>query len=310
MNDKNIKYFHNLARQKKKKNQISELHVEGRTISDTKNILKEFMKWYENLWQIDDGIQVNWDTLKELKWKKLPKESHSDMIKNISASEIELAMDSLGRGKAPALDGFSLEFFLKFWESIKESFMETCCKKSCLYVKEALNYDGELTNQRINYNKSELYFPSAFPKQKKEEITKLMSIKEGFFPFKYLGTNIDKSKLSVNIQRQIMGKAETRLNCWASKNISQTGKTILLNLVVNSIPIHSLATSWINEKVIKEYASLARNYGFHLVNWKVVSLSKARGGLGVKDLSLVKISIHAKRVLPLLMRRNMDGLSC
>ncbi|WOL00311.1 hypothetical protein Cni_G09024 [Canna indica] len=188
-----------------------------------------------------------------------------------------------------------------------------CCESSCRCLIEVLNFYGKVTNQRINYGKSEVFFPCEFPKKRKEVFSRMLGIKEGGLPIKYLGAYVDKGKISVNVQRQMIEKAENRLESWASKDIFQAGKVVLINSVVNSMPIHTLSIMWINSKIIKEHEKLIRDflwklgkkkYGFHLVNWKKVSLCKAEGGLGVKDLNTFKIVIHAKRVLPILNRKD------
>ncbi|WOL02152.1 hypothetical protein Cni_G10871 [Canna indica] len=269
INDKNTKYFHNLAKFKKRKNTIMQITENGKDISETCHIVQAFERWYRDIWKEDsiDQNLVNWDDLKLLKWKKVPNDSHISLIRMFSEHEIVDAMNSLGKGKEPGPDGYSLEFYLNFWDIIKESYMEAV--------------------RKINFSKSECFFPSAYPKAKKEAICKLLGIKESPIPLKYLGAYIDKGKIPVNIQRQMISKAESKLKCWASKNVSQAGKVVLLNSVINSIPMHTLATSWINEGVVKDY-------------------EKLKGGLGIKDLNIIKVSIHAKRLLHLLNKKNVS----
>ncbi|WOK97681.1 ribonuclease H protein [Canna indica] len=105
-----------------------------------------------------------------------------------------------------------------------------------------------------------------------------------------------------------------RTEKWDSRFTSQAGKVVLLNSVMNSIPIHTLATSWINDKVLKSYKSMAKRFlwssskdkkGIHLVSWEKITLSKYNGGLGVKDLSIIKYSIHARRALDFLNKKDM-----
>ncbi|WOK97483.1 hypothetical protein Cni_G06191 [Canna indica] len=196
--------------------------------------------------------------------------------------------------------------------------MLKCCSKTYGYLKKILCLYSSITNQNINLEKSECFFPSDYPKSKRDGICNLLGIKEGVLPFKYLGAHINKGKTPINIQRQIINKAKKRLDFWASKNITQAGKVVLLNSVVSSIPIHALATTWINDAVVKDYVKLAREYfwkfgkkkhGLHLVRWKRISLSRHNGGLGIRDLKLVKISIHAKRILPLLNRKNISWVN-
>ncbi|WOL00657.1 hypothetical protein Cni_G09370 [Canna indica] len=270
----------------------------GKDISETCHIVHAFEGWYRDLWKVDsiDQNLVNWDDLNILKWKKVPNDSHISLTRMFSEHEVVDAMNSLGKGKAPGPNGYSLEFYLNFWDIIKESYMEAI--------------------KKINFSKSECFFPSAYPKAKKETICELLGIKESPLPLKYLGAYIDKGKIPVNIERQMISKTYcSKLECWASKNVSQAGKVVLLNLVINSIHMHTLATTWINEDVVKDYEKLARGHlwksgssrkGFHLVNWKKVSLSRLKGGLGIRDLRLVKVSIHAKRLLPLLNKKNVS----
>ncbi|WOL04220.1 hypothetical protein Cni_G12941 [Canna indica] len=182
-------------------------------------------------------------------------------------------------------------------------------KSSCRFLLEALNMYCDLTNQRINRNKSELFFLKDCPSNLKSSICSLFRIHEGNLPVKYLGTMIDSKKLPVKSQEIVFDKVQSRLDNWASNNVSQARKVTLLNSVANSIPIHSLATTWINDKLIERHNKLVRGYlwssskkkkGAHLVNWKSTTMRKHEGGLGVKDLSITKFSIQAKRIIPFL----------
>ncbi|WOL08321.1 hypothetical protein Cni_G17074 [Canna indica] len=133
-----------------------------------------------------------------------------------------------------------------------------------------------------------------------------MGIKKGDYPIKYLGACVDKGRIPIRLQRKVIEKVEDIMKCKASRNISQAGKVVLINSIINSIPVHSLSTTWFNKKVIKEHAkkvrsflwrSSERKHGFHLVSWKNIAKSKLNGGLGIRDLSVVKHAIHARRVL-------------
>ncbi|WOL11020.1 hypothetical protein Cni_G19781 [Canna indica] len=381
MNDKNTKYFHSLAKFKKRNNAIQELLVDGTPVNDTKRMLGEFEAWYKDLWKWEDTALVDWNSMKQLNWKRIPQRIHGELSKDFSSIEIMEAMSSLGKGKAPGPDGFNLEFFLNFWSIIQDSYMAEieslsescslpeawrntnlifipkidnprvvkeyrpialcnvaykilskaivnrikqwidkiiskeqtaivgnknlhdnililsevvniiskskrkkpffimkldlekafdrvdwdaikgickcmnfprvaisphgkicnsgeikvfkfkeisvshiffaddiimivkCCKRSVSNVKEVLNQYGEITNQRINFQKSELYFPGAYPSEKRKDICKLLGIKEGVFPLKYLGANVVQGKPTISIQRQVFGKAKNKLDC-------------------------------------------------------------------------------------------------
>ncbi|WOK94372.1 hypothetical protein Cni_G03074 [Canna indica] len=204
-NDKNIKYFHSLVKFKRRANTIHEIRVGSETLTEPKRIANAFAVWYKDLWN-DNNIQnEECQNIENLNWKKIPTRRHEALVKEFSLEEIWQAISKMGRGKAPGSDGFTVEFFVHYWNSL--------------------------------------------------------------------------------------------------------GKVTLLNSVANSIHVHSLATTWINDKLIERHNKSVRRYlwssskkkkGAHLVNWKCTTMRKYEGGLGVKDLSITKFSIKAKRILPFL----------
>ncbi|WOL16386.1 hypothetical protein Cni_G25173 [Canna indica] len=114
MNDKNTRFFHNLAKYKKRKNTILDISMEGKLISDIQQIIHCFVSWYKDLWKEEAGYHTNWDEIRKLKWKKIPMYKHNELTGQFTEHEILSAMKSLGRGKAPEPDGFSIGFFLNF----------------------------------------------------------------------------------------------------------------------------------------------------------------------------------------------------
>ncbi|WOL16677.1 ribonuclease H protein [Canna indica] len=109
----------------------------------------------------------------------------------------------------------------------------------------------------------------------------------------------------------MVDKAISKVDNWASKVVPPAGKVVFLNSVMNYVLVHTLSTSWINEGVIEKYKSISKKFlwqssvkrkAFHLLSWDKVTAKKASGGLGVRDLSLVRYSLLAKRILPFLNR--------
>ncbi|WOK92605.1 ribonuclease H protein [Canna indica] len=126
---------------------------------------------------------------------------------------------------------------------------------------------------------------------------------------RYLCSSIDARRMSLNFQNQMVDKAISKVDNWTNKTVSQAGKLVLLNSIMNSVPVHTLSTSWINEKVIEKYKSISKKFlwqssvkkkAFHFLSWDKVTANKASDGLGVRDLSLVRYSLLAKRILPFL----------
>jgi len=85
--------------------------------------------------------------------------------------------------------------------------------------------------------------------------------------------------------------------------VSFGGRIVLLNSVLNVIPIFYLSYLKIPEKVVKEVIRIQRIFlwggvggGRKIcwVKWRRVCQPKSKGGLGVRDVRLVNLSLMAK----------------
>lgn len=93
--------------------------------------------------------------------------------------------------------------------------------------------------------------------------------------------------------------------CWPCGFIKATlwlhrVSNIILPIGVNSILLHSLSVTWMSSAVLNWVTQTVRNFlrsnssrskGFHLIAWDKVILPKQDGGLGIKDLSLMNLTL-------------------
>jgi hypothetical protein len=102
-----------------------------------------------------------------------------------------------------------------------------------------------------------------------------------------------------------------RLGSWGNKYVSLGGRIVLINAVLNAIPIFYLSYLRMPKKVWKELVKIQRGFlwaGLSKTNktcwvkWDVICRPKKEGGLGVRDLRLVNISLLAKWKWKLLSR--------
>ncbi|WOL07126.1 hypothetical protein Cni_G15863 [Canna indica] len=63
------------------------------------------------------------DAISQLKWKRLNNQKRAILCNEFTHKEIWEAVNSLGRGKAPGPDGYNVEFFIKYWAIVKDSFI-------------------------------------------------------------------------------------------------------------------------------------------------------------------------------------------
>jgi hypothetical protein len=94
-----------------------------------------------------------------------------------------------------------------------------------------------------------------------------------------------------------------RLGSWGNKYISLGGRIVLINAVLNSLPIFFLSYLKMPVKVWREVVKIQRNFfwgglknrkGICWVKWSEICKPKREGGLGIKDLRLMNNSLLAK----------------
>jgi hypothetical protein len=94
-----------------------------------------------------------------------------------------------------------------------------------------------------------------------------------------------------------------RLGSWGNKYVSLGGRIVLINAVLSSIPIFFLSYMKMPVKVWREVVKIQRNFlwgGLSLkrrinwVKWEDICRTKEEGGLGIRDLRVVNLSLLAK----------------
>jgi hypothetical protein len=120
-----------------------------------------------------------------------------------------------------------------------------------------------------------------------------LNCSEGFVPFKYLGLPVGANPKSMSTWEPLVEKISRRLNTWGHKYISFGGRIVLLNSVLNAIPIFYLSFLKLPVKVWKRIVRIQREFlwggvgggkKISWVKWETVCHSKRNGGLGVKDI--------------------------
>ncbi|GJY95036.1 RNA-directed DNA polymerase, eukaryota [Tanacetum coccineum] len=122
--DENSKFFHGIINRKRANLAIKGILVDGDWIDDPCRVKAEFGKHFANRFHgpCENRSRINFS---------FPNRLHSDQADllevPISSDEIRIAVWACGENKSPGPDGFTFEFFRRFWDFIGPDF--------CLAVK-------------------------------------------------------------------------------------------------------------------------------------------------------------------------------
>ncbi|WOL14672.1 hypothetical protein Cni_G23453 [Canna indica] len=81
-------------------------------VTGDEDIVKEFERWYIELWENEWSKYHGWNQLNKLHWKRISREHHSKLTEAFTDGEIFRAMNSLGKGQGKH------EFHLVKWDKV------------------------------------------------------------------------------------------------------------------------------------------------------------------------------------------------
>jgi hypothetical protein len=136
-----------------------------------------------------------------------------------------------------------------------------------------------------------------------EAACRFLHCREGCVPFNYLGLPVGANSKKVSTWLPMLEKLRNRLDSWGNKYVSLGGRIVLLNSVLNAIPIFFLSYLKMPAKVVKLVTRIQREFlwggvrgGRKIcwVKWRKICHPRGKGGLGVRDVRLANLSLLAK----------------
>ena len=154
---------------------------------------------------------------------------------------------------------------------------------------------------RINLEKS-VIMPVG-PVENVDQLVLKFGCKVGALPTTYLGLPLGCWQASISVWDRVEEKFWRKLAMWKRRHISKEGRLTLIRSTLSNLPIYLMSllrmprgVSSRLEKIQRDFlwGSNASERKIHLINWKQVCLSKAKGGLGIRSLLLMNKALLSK----------------
>jgi hypothetical protein len=112
--DRNTKYFHSFASQRKRKNFIKELRREdGSVVEEGEDLSNYILSYFQGLFTLVHGNRMN--ELLNVVEARVTDPMNEALMAEFSEMEVKVALDSIGDLKAPGPDGMPSIVFKKYW---------------------------------------------------------------------------------------------------------------------------------------------------------------------------------------------------
>nr|GEZ09505.1 RNA-directed DNA polymerase, eukaryota, reverse transcriptase zinc-binding domain protein [Tanacetum cinerariifolium] len=225
--------------------------------------------------------------------RRLDYEQSCDLEGVVSNEEIKSAIWDCGSDKSLGPDGFTFEFFKKYWfvvsgyviNAVKEffnssSFLKGCNssfitlipkarKEKCLLFKVNFqkafdsvrwdHLDDILGKLKVNVHKISLYGVGV-----RNTDVHLMADSFGWLgnnlPFTYLGVKVGNNMTQVNSWIEVVKKVSNKLSFWRAKSLSVGGRLTLIKLVLGAIPTYYMSLFKVPEGILSHLEKLHNKF--------------------------------------------------
>nr|GEX88333.1 RNA-directed DNA polymerase, eukaryota [Tanacetum cinerariifolium] len=113
--DENSNFFHGSINKKRSQLAIRGVFVDGIWCTNPNKVKEAFFKHFKARFKkpVNHRLKINF-----LFSKRLSDVQASDLERRVSRDEIRLAVWNCGENKSPSPDGYSFEFFRKYWNLV------------------------------------------------------------------------------------------------------------------------------------------------------------------------------------------------
>ena len=176
-------------------------------------------------------------------------------------------------------------------------------QQSAARLNAILEIYGSASGQRINRDKSAIYFSTNTSEPVRQLLKTTLDIYVEAFSERYLGLPTAVGRITSGTFAHIGDRARGKMQGWSERLLACAGRDALMKSVVQALPTYSMTTFLLNKKVCKSITSPMAKFfwsssldkkAMHWVAWDKLATPKCKGGMGYRDMHLFNLALLGK----------------
>nr|GEU40285.1 RNA-directed DNA polymerase, eukaryota [Tanacetum cinerariifolium] len=292
--DENSKYFYGIMNKKRSQPAIRGTLANGEWISEPHRVKNEFFTHFKKQFSPIQAPSICFDITF---LTRLSSDQVQDLEHTVTYEEVKMAIWDCGTNKSLGPDGFSFEFYRKYWTTIDDDvFQAIMCSSAYLisdvqfaFVANRQILDGPfILNELLSWCKFKKLNGMIFKVDFKKA-------------FDYVKWDYFSSCLN-NAMGSVLVNNSPTLEFQFHNGLNQGGRLSLLKSALTSISLHHMYIFKVPIGVLNHLESIRRNFFYGVdgsdrklawIGWNMVQTSKKNGGLGEVALKVLYKRLYA-----------------
>lgn len=174
----------------------------------------------------------------------------------------------------------------------------------CRIMKGFLDDYEKALGQKINLDKSQIFFSSNCPEDTRDLLTNYLGVRSVTSMEKYLGLPTMVRRRKKEAFQRLCDRLRARIIGWGSCMLSQGGKEVFIKAVLQAMPIFSMSCFLLPKSLCVEMEKILNRFWWgkggnrhdlHWSCWFDLCQAKDDGGLNFRDMGKFNIALLAKQ---------------
>ncbi|XP_019161023.1 PREDICTED: uncharacterized protein LOC109157626 [Ipomoea nil] len=183
-----------------------------------------------------------------------------------------------------------------------DCFLFLCANmEESLEMKRVLDMYAEASGLLVNYDKSVVCFSANVDVHSRTQVSNILGVEQGDTAGRYLGLPSLVGRNKKEILGFLKEKILNRVRSWNTRFLSRAGREFLLKNVLQALPCYAMMVFMLPASLCREIEVILNRYwwtrsvknvaGLRWKSWGALSVPKAKGGLGFKDLRNMNLAL-------------------